>query len=128
MILLDTHAFLWWLNGDPRLPGAQRKLIGTPGTDVYVSAATGWEITTKYRLGKLPGAADVAADVSAAVGTQGFQALPITLAHAQRAGGLRGPLRDPFDRMLIAQCLVESIPIISLDKAFDAYGVERLWG
>ena len=89
-LLLDTHAFLWWLDGDRRLPARIRALIGEPGNDVLVSAASVWEIATKARLGKLPGATDVAADVPACIDSQGFVALPIT--SIMRSG--RGPCSD----------------------------------
>jgi PIN domain nuclease of toxin-antitoxin system len=94
---------------------------------VLVSAASVWEITTKARLGRLPGALDVAADVPACIASQGFVPLPITVHHAQRAGVLAGPHRDPFDRMLIVQAQIEGIPIVSNETVFDAYGVTRLW-
>jgi PIN domain nuclease of toxin-antitoxin system len=125
--LLDTHALLWWLDGDRRMSRKTRQLIGNPQTTVLVSAASAWEITTKYRLGKLPGAAEVAADVMACVQDQAFTPLDITLAHAQRAGLLPGPHRDPFDRMLIAQAQSEDIPLVSIETVFDPYGVRRIW-
>jgi PIN domain nuclease of toxin-antitoxin system len=92
-----------------------------------VSAASAWEISTKARLGKLPGALDVAADVAGGVASQGFASLDITILHAQRAGRLPGDHRDPFDRMLIAQAQLEDLPIASDDRVFDRYGVARLW-
>jgi PIN domain nuclease of toxin-antitoxin system len=92
-----------------------------------VSAATVWEIATKARLGKLPRAADVAADVPACIESQGFVPLPITVHHAQRAGVLAGPHRDPFDRMLIVQAQAEGVPIASNETVFDGYGITRLW-
>jgi PIN domain nuclease of toxin-antitoxin system len=125
--LLDTHALLWWLDGDRRLPRTARTLIANGETVVFVSAASAWEITTKARLGKLPGATDVAGDVAAAVSGQAFVPLDITLLHAQRAGRLDSPHRDPFDRMLIAQAQIEGLPIVSGDDVFDAFGVERIW-
>ena len=94
---------------------------------MLVSAASAWEITTKHRLGKLPGAADVAADVRGSIAGQGFEALAITLADAERAGRLPGPHRDPFDRMLIAQALARDLPLVSNETLFDGYGVTRLW-
>ncbi len=126
-LLLDTHAFLWWLDGDRRLPLRLRRLIGDEGNAIHVSAATAWEIATKARLGKLPGALDVAADIGGAVASQGFIAMPVMIPHAQRAGALPGPHRDPFDRMLIAQSQMEDVPLVSLDDVFDGYGVTRLW-
>jgi PIN domain nuclease of toxin-antitoxin system len=125
--LLDTHAFLWWLAGDRRLSKAARALIGDDGNVIYVSAATAWEIATKVRLGRLPGAVDVADDVAACLRGQGFTALPITIQHAQKAGALPGPHRDPFDRMLIAQAQAEDLAFVSNERVFDHYGVRRLW-
>ncbi len=126
-LLLDTHAFLWWLDGDRRLPLRLRRLIGDDANAVYVSAATAWEIATKARLGKLPGATDVATDVGGAVASQGFLAMPVTIPHAHRAGALPGPHRDPFDRMLIAQSQMDDLPLVSVEALFDGYGVTRLW-
>jgi PIN domain nuclease of toxin-antitoxin system len=126
-VLLDTHAFLWWLDGDRRLPLKLRRLIQSDETEVLVSAASVWEITTKARIGKLPGALKVAADVPACIASQGFTSLPITVEHAQSAGSLPGPHRDPFDRMLVAQAHAERVPIASNDAILDAYGVIRIW-
>jgi len=126
-ILLDTHALLWWLDGDRRLSRKARTAIADEGNAVFVSAASAWEITTKARLGKLPGAAAVAADVAGAVSGQGFSELDITIRHAQRAGRLPGEHRDPFDRMLIAQSQIEDLALVSDETLFDAYGVERVW-
>ena len=126
-LLLDTHAFLWWLDGNRRLRAKARARIADETSPVYVSAASVWEITTKARLGKLPGALAVAEDVPGAISSQGFTALSISAAHAQRAGTLAGPHRDPFDRMLVAQSLIDGLPIVSADPVFDDYGVTRLW-
>ncbi len=126
-LLLDTHAFLWWLDGDARLPLKIRRLIQDDANEIFVSAASVWEITTKARLGKLPSALEVASDVPACVAGQGFKGLAISIAHAQAAGSLPGPHRDPFDRMLIAQAQSERCPILSIDQAFDDYGVTRIW-
>ncbi|WP_184152590.1 type II toxin-antitoxin system VapC family toxin [Amaricoccus macauensis] len=126
-MLLDTHALLWWLDGDERLSGDARRAMLDPGQRVLVSAASAWEITTKHRLGKLPGAADVAGDVRGSIAGQGFEELPITLADAERAGRLIGPHRDPFDRMLIAQALARDLRLVSNEVLFDSYGVTRLW-
>ena len=125
-LLLDTHAFLWWLDGDKQLPVAvRRRILAT--SRVHVSAASAWEITTKARLGKLPGALDVAADVSACILGQSFVPLDITVSHAQRAGDLVSAHRDPFDRMLIAQAQVEDLVLVSNEIIFDQYGIRRLW-
>jgi PIN domain nuclease of toxin-antitoxin system len=126
-LLLDTHAFLWWLDGDRRLPLRLRRLIGDDDNTIYVSAATAWEIATKARLGKVPGALDVAADIGGAVASQGFIAMAVTIPHAQRAGTLPGLHKDPFDRMLIAQSQMEDLPLVSVEEVFDGYGVTRVW-
>ncbi len=126
-LLLDTHTFLWWLDGDRRLSRTARSRIADTDNVVLVSAASAWEITTKARIGKLPGALEVAEDVAGAAAGQGFSALEITILHAQRAGRLPGSHRDPFDRMLIAQAQLEDVPLVSNETIFDAYGVTRIW-
>ena len=126
-LLLDTHAFLWWSINDGRLSQAARRAIADDDNDVLISAASAWEITTKHRLGKLPGADLIAADIAGAIASQGFDALAITVDDAARAGALPGPHRDPFDRMLIAQALAHSLLFVSNESAFDRYGVRRLW-
>ena len=126
-LLLDTHALLWWLAGDTRLSLAVRAAIEAPASAVLVSAASAWEIATKHRIGKLPGAAAVAHDLGDCITQQGFTALPISVADATRAGGLAGPHRDPFDRMLIAQALGADLTLVSNEVLFDDYGVRRLW-
>ena len=126
-VLMDTHALLWWLAGDERLPTVARDAIASRANVVYVSAASAWEIATKHRLGKLPGAGPLAVDFSAEVLRQGFTALEITLSHGQDAGSLPGPHRDPFDRMLIAQARTERMALVSNEQAFEAYGVVRIW-
>lgn len=126
-LLLDTHAFLWWVAGDTALSRPARAAIGDGGNTVYVSAASAWEIATKFRIGKLPGVATIAADLAAVLDAQGFVPLPITFHHGQAAGTLPGPLKDPFDRMLIAQAMLDSMVLVSNEQGFDAYGVRRVW-
>ena len=125
-VLLDTHAFLWWLGGNPRMPGSARRAIDDADT-VFVSAASAWEIATKHRIGKLPQAEAVALDVTGCIAGQGFEELAITVDDAERAGRLPGPHRDPFDRVLVAQAQVRDLAVVSVDRTFDGYGVRRLW-
>ena len=125
--MLDTHAFLWWLAGDEALSTVARTAIADANNDVFVSAASAWEICTKYRLGKLPGAAAIIADLDAAIVNQSFVGLPISVRHGQVGGTLPGPHRDPFDRMLIAQAMVDNLVLVSNEQIFDRYGVGRLW-
>ena len=126
-LLLDTHALLWWLAGDPSLTKAACDAIADEANAVFVSAATAWEISIKHHLGKLPGATALVADISEAILSQGFAELPISVRHAQAAGALPGTHRDPFDRMLIAQTNLETMTLVSMDRIFDRYGVHRLW-
>ena len=125
--LLDTHALLWWVADSRRLPEAAYRAIADEANDKLISAASAWEIATKHRLGKLPGAGGVALDIAGAIADQGFEELPITVDDAARAGSLPGPHRDPFDRLLIAQALARNLVLISIDRHFDRYGVRRLW-
>lgn len=126
-LLLDTHALLWWLDGDRRLSRRARAAVADPDNTVFVSAASAWELATKARLGKLPGALDVASDLAGCLSRQDFLELPITVTHAQRAGGLRIDHRDPFDRMLIAQAQMEDLPLVTNEVLFDAFGIARIW-
>jgi PIN domain nuclease of toxin-antitoxin system len=124
---LDTHAFLWWLAGDRKLSRKAKAAIATPDNAVYVSAASAWEITTKFRLGKLPGVQSIVGDLAGVVSSQAFEPLSVSLVHAQRAGSLPGTHRDPFDRMLVAQALFDGLTLVSNETLFDDYGVPRLW-
>ena len=124
---MDTHTLLWWLDGDEHLSLVARRWIETDEHRILISAASAWEIATKVRIGKLPGAQAVAANFLACVINQGFTPLDITADHALRAGSLPGPHRDPFDRMLIAQAQALNIPLISNEHLFDHYGIQRIW-
>jgi PIN domain nuclease of toxin-antitoxin system len=113
---------------DPKLSRAARTAISDEAqNDVFVSAASAWEITTKYRIGKLAGARVVAEDVSGAIAAEGFNPLAVTVLHAERAGGLASDHRDPFNRMLIAQAISDDLALVSNERVFEAYGVKRLW-
>jgi PIN domain nuclease of toxin-antitoxin system len=126
-LLLDTHTFLWWLAGDLALSMAARAAIEDTGNSVFVSAASAWEIATKVRIGKLPGAAAIVPDLEGVLEAQGFVWLPISFAHGQAAGSLSGPYRDPFDRMLMSQAMIDGMVLVSDETRFDSYGVRRLW-
>ena len=125
--LLDTHTLLWWLDGDEQLSATARDWIGVDSHNVLVSAASAWEIATKVRIGKLPGAVEVAARFQECLMAQGFTPLDISTEQALRAGSLPGPHRDPFDRMLIAQAQSLNVPLISNERIFDNYGIRRIW-
>ena len=126
-LLIDTHALLWWLDGDSQLSRPVRRLIADAATEVLVSAASAWEIATKARLGKLPQALPIARRIPEVIAEQGFVSLGITIEHSQRAGWLPGPHRDPFDRMLAAQALALDIPIATKDRMFESMGVNVIW-
>ena len=126
-LLLDTHALLWWLAGDPQLSGSAADAIQSEEDAVYVSAASAWEIATKYWLGKLSSVAAIKGQIASVLDENGFTPLDVTLAQGQHAGLLEGPHKDPWDRMLIAQALMEDLTLISNETLFDRYGVKRLW-
>ena len=125
-MLLDTHIFLWWLFDDPRLSASLRERIADPACTPRVSAASVWEIATKYRIGKLPQASQVARDTPAWIIKCGFKPLPISAVHAQLAGAWDVAHRDPFDRMLAAQSRIEALPLASNDAAMRLFGIELL--
>jgi len=126
-LLLDTHALIWWMTGDDSLSRVARAAILDNRNTVVVSAASAWEMATKVRLGRLPITSDVMRDFSDYLAQSQFLDLPITVEQGIRAGSLPGPLRDPFDRMLIAQAQSESLSIVSNETIFDHYGVNRVW-
>ena len=126
-LLLDTHAFLWWLSGDGALSVRAREAVADAANEIFVSAASVWEIATKHRVGKLPGVAVIVANLDEAISDQGFHGLPISVRHGQIAGALPGAHRDPFDRMLIAQAMEETLALVSNEHVFDRFGVARLW-
>jgi PIN domain nuclease of toxin-antitoxin system len=125
--LLDTHALLWWLFDDRRLSRRARQVMEDGTNEIVVSSASGWEIMTKHRLGKLPHAGAAVKDLRGAIQRARFEPLPITLEHAIEAGSFASPHRDPFDRMLAAQSRIEKIPLITDDGAFARLAVSTLW-
>jgi PIN domain nuclease of toxin-antitoxin system len=126
-LLLDTHAFYWWCIGDASLsPGAQAA-IADAENEKFVSAITAWEVIAKFRSGKEPAFAMLAADVGGAVAAQGFVALAITLRHAEAAANLPLDHKDPMDRLLIGQALTEDMTIVTADRAFANYAARLLW-
>ena len=129
-LLLDTHAFLWFIDGSPKLSRDARRLIEDVANTSYVSIASGWEIAIKTSLSKLQLGQPFDVLIPQQIALNGFVVLGITMAHTARVAALPFPVtghRDPFDRLLIAQSLHEHMPIVSSEDAFDAYGVTRLW-
>ena len=126
-LLLDTHALIWWLAGDEALSRRTRDAIADEANSVAVSAASAMEVSTKFRLGKLPDAALLAHDFEAIIAAQGFAELPITVRHARLAGEMNIAHKDPFDRLLIAQAQSEGMVLVSNEALFDSFAVQRLW-
>jgi PIN domain nuclease of toxin-antitoxin system len=121
-LLLDTHTLLWWLADDPRLGQEARGLIADGANEVYVSAASAWEISIKKAIGKLK-APD---DLDSVVQDEGFSQLEISFFHGERAGELSPLHRDPFDRMLIAQAQAEGLDIVTSDAMLGKYGLKTI--
>jgi PIN domain nuclease of toxin-antitoxin system len=119
--LLDTHALLWWL-ADRDLSADARSAIADPANDVFVSAATAWEISIKKALRKLRAPDDLEAQIEA----NAFTPLPISVGHATAAGALPRHHDDPFDRMLIAQAAIEELTLVTRDERFAAYDVRLM--
>jgi PIN domain nuclease of toxin-antitoxin system len=117
--LIDTHILLWWLFDDPKLYTDSRDIIRNPDHRIIVSSASAWEIATKYRIGKLPEAKQLVEQYLQILHQAKFIELAIATAHALRAGSLPIAHRDPFDRMIMAQAELESLPVITYDKAFQ---------
>ena len=126
-LLLDTHALIWFLAGKDQLSATARDAILDGGNTVLVSAVSAMEVTTKFRLGKLPEAAALAEDFEHQIAIRGFHGLPLDVAHGVLAGSLAIPLKDPFDRLLIAQAQIEKALLVSNEQIFDGFGVRRLW-
>ena len=126
-LLLDTHALLSWLAEPDRLSPAAYAGINDPANSVYVSAASGWEIATMVRIGKLPGIGELLNDLPQLLIAQGFELLPITLQQGLHAGSYPMPHRDPFDRLLAAQAELAMLTLVTLDPALQAFPCRLLW-
>ena len=126
-LLLDTHAFLWFFTDPPLLPTKVRRAIEDESRRVLVSSVSVYELAFKRELGKLDEADVLLTDLTGLLGTRSFETLEVTHAHALAAGRLDTRPRDPFDRILTAQALVEQVELVSNEKLFDSFGVRRLW-
>ena len=125
-LLLDTHAFLWFIGGDRQLSANARRLIEDERNTRYLSVASAWEVAIKAGSGKLDLRMPLAA-FWAQIPGNGVALLPIAIEHLSAVAALPLHHRDPFDRLLIAQAVTEQLPIISADAFFDAYPIARRW-
>jgi PIN domain nuclease of toxin-antitoxin system len=125
--LLDSHALLWWWFDPDRLSTAVSELLRDPATPVLVSAASVWELSLKHHQGKLPELSGAIADLPGLLQADGFEALPISLAHGLRAGGYSQPHRDPFDRMLAAQAELDRLVLLTADPQLSTFPCQTLW-
>lgn len=125
--LLDTRAFLWWIADDPQLSLRARQVIGDGATALFLSAASGWEIAIKSRLGKLKLPADLQGFVAEQMRINAIQVLPVEMIHTLHVHSLPDHHRDPFDRLLVAQSQIEKMPILSSDAQIARYDVSVIW-
>ncbi|MBS4098587.1 MAG: type II toxin-antitoxin system VapC family toxin [Sulfuricella sp.] len=126
-LLLDAHALLWWFTDDTRLPATARQAIADERNEIFVSAASAWEIATKQRIGKLEEVPEAARRFAELVEADGFLHLPISHLHALRAGGYPSSHRDPFDRVLAAQSELDSLVLLTCDPAFADFPCQTFW-
>jgi PIN domain nuclease of toxin-antitoxin system len=126
-LLLDSHTLIWSQDDTSQLSTAANAALSDPANERLISAATVWEIAIKVGKGRLPLSKPFRVWMDTAIADLGLTLLPITLDHAERQSVLPRHHGDPFDRLLIAQALVEGIPIVGADTVFDAYAVQRLW-
>ena len=125
--LLDTHSLIWYLSGDARLSDHAFHLMENEENELFVSIASLWEMAIKFSIGKLNLDRPFEELFPEQLASNSIELLGITIEHLQIVGGLPFHHRDPFDRLLIAQALIESLPIIGMDEAFDRYGIQREW-
>jgi PIN domain nuclease of toxin-antitoxin system len=126
-LLLDTHAFLWFITNDPKLSTTAQGLIADPSNEILVSPASYWETAIKVRIGKYPMSAPYEKFITQGIDGNGFKILPIEPGHTAVLTTMPFHHRDPFDRLIVAQAQVEKISVVSNDAVLDLYGVNRLW-
>jgi PIN domain nuclease of toxin-antitoxin system len=129
-LLIDTHTFLWFVEGDPQLSAEARRLLEDADNEIWLSLASVWEMAIKFSIGKLTLLDRVrpfAEHLSDLIESNGIAILPVTLPQVLHVATLPLHHRDPFDRLLVAQSLTEGMPLVSADAVLDAYRVRRLW-
>jgi PIN domain nuclease of toxin-antitoxin system len=125
--LLDTHTFLWWITDDPHLSPRAREVIADGKNELFLSASSGWEIAIKARLGKLDIPGDLDSFILEQMAVNAISSLPVLMRHALRVYELPDHHRDPFDRMLVSQAQLESLPILTGDPQIAQYPVKVIW-
>ncbi len=125
--LIDTHVLIWWLGRPQRIPAATRAAMLIASNQVFVSAATAWEIAVKRHIGKLEFDSDFLSNFDERVRALGFEPLPVAASHAVRGAEINASPKDPFDRMLAGQALVEGVTMVTADPAFELLGVNTWW-
>ena len=126
-VLVDTHVFLWWVEGNRALPAKARAALADRENECLISMVSAWELAIKAGLGKLKLALPVKRYVVEHVAANGFRMLDLRLAHVGRVETLDTHHGDPFDRLLIAQALEEKLAVVTADPVFRKYGVKRIW-
>ena len=126
-VLLDTHAFLWWISDSPRLSALAREVMSDSNNVLYFSVASGWEIAIKAQLGRLQLPNDLGSFIPEQLAANNMTVLPVQLHHALHVSTLSRYHRDPFDRILIAQSQVESLPLVTVDAKISRYAVDIIW-
>jgi PIN domain nuclease of toxin-antitoxin system len=126
-VLLDTHAFLWWISDSPKLSALARDVMSDGNNVLYFSAASGWEIAIKAQLGRLQLPTDLESFIPEQLAVNNMTVLPVQLHHALHVSTLPRYHRDPFDRILIAQSQVESLPLVTVDAKISRYAVDIIW-
>lgn len=126
--LLDTHALFWWIYFPELLPPKIRGMIADPDLQVFASAVTAYEMSSKHHRGQWPEVEPLVGAFEEVIASEGFHLLPLTAAHAIEAGSYGRAHRDPFDRMLVAQAVVEGLALVSKDRGMREMGAEVVWG
>ncbi len=126
-LLLDTHTLIWWFDESPLLSKRALEIVSSENNTVFVSAVSAWEISIKERAGKLVVSKDLLEDFDVTVSNQNFQLLAISTGHAFQGGRFLSPHKDPFDRLLAAQALLEGLTLVSGDRKMPGFGVPILW-
>jgi PIN domain nuclease of toxin-antitoxin system len=126
-LLLDTHTFLWFVNGNKQISDKVKKLIESEDNQSFISIASLWEMSIKYNLGKLKFDEPFDTFIEREITNSEINILHINLEHLKITATLPLYHRDPFDRLIIAQAIIENINLLSKDSAFDAYSVKRIW-